>query len=63
MGLDLSTILAAMGTVFVGDAISVAPGFSIGGSSPAVEDILGNLGGLLGMTWDIDDLLCLLDLI
>lgn len=49
MGIDLSTILAVMGTVFVGDVLSLAPGFSIGGFSPAVSNILGNGLGLLGM--------------
>jgi hypothetical protein len=48
MGLDLATILGVMGTVWVGDALSLAPGFSIGGESPAINNILNNLGGLLG---------------
>jgi len=37
-----------MGTVFVGNPLSLDPGFSIGGTSPAVENALGNLFGLLG---------------
>lgn len=49
MGLDLSTILAVMGTVWVGNPLSLDPGFSIGGESPAVENLLGNVLGLLGM--------------
>lgn len=48
MGVDLGTILAVMGTVFSGNAISLKPGFSIGGSSKKVNNILGNIGGLLG---------------
>jgi hypothetical protein len=50
MGLDLATILAVMGTVWVGDALSLSPGFSIGGETPAVDDLLDNLFGLLGKT-------------
>lgn len=41
-------ILAVMGTVFVGDPLSLDPGFSIGGESSAVENALGNVLGLLG---------------
>lgn len=48
MGIDLATILAVMGTVWVGDPISLNPSFSIGGVTPAVSDLLDNLGGLLG---------------
>jgi hypothetical protein len=49
MGLDLSTILAVMGTVWVGDTISLDPSFSIAGETPAVDNVLNDLGGLLGM--------------
>ena len=49
MGIELSTILGVMGTVWTGDVVSLDPSFSIGGKSPAVNNILGNLGGLLGM--------------
>lgn len=49
MGLDLATALAVMGTAFVGDPLSLDPGFSIGGYSPAVENLLGNVFGLLGL--------------
>jgi hypothetical protein len=49
MGDDLGAALAVMGTVFVGDPLSLDPGFSIGGASPAVENLLGNLFGLLGV--------------
>ncbi len=48
MGLDLITILAIMGTVGVGDPLSLTPGFSIGGPSKKVSNVLGNLFGLLG---------------
>lgn len=48
MGLDLGGILALLGTVFVGDPLSVSPGFSIGGYSAGVENLLGNVFGLLG---------------
>jgi hypothetical protein len=48
MGLDLGGILATMGTVFVGNPLSLSPGFSIGGETGAVENILGNVFGLLG---------------
>ena len=48
MGLDLAGSLAVMGTVFVGNPLSLEPGFSIGGETGAVENILGNAFGLLG---------------
>ncbi|KAM3088548.1 hypothetical protein ACMFMG_000184 [Clarireedia jacksonii] len=48
MGIELITVLAIMGTVGVGDPLSLNPGFSIGGYTPKVVNILGNLGGLLG---------------
>jgi hypothetical protein len=49
MGIDLATLLAVMGTVWVGDAISLSPSFSIAGETPAVENLLNNLGGILGI--------------
>lgn len=49
MGIELITVLAIMGTAGVGDPLSLNPGFSIGGESSKVSNILGNLGGLLGM--------------
>lgn len=49
MGLDLATALAVMSTVFVGNPLSIDPGFSIGGYSPAFENLLGNVLGLLGV--------------
>ena len=48
MGLDLGGILAVMGTVFVGNPLSLDPGFSIGGETGSAENILGNVLGLLG---------------
>ncbi|KAL3420535.1 oxidase [Phlyctema vagabunda] len=48
MGIDTSTVLAAMGTVWVGNPISLNPGFSIGGYTDKSNNILGNLLGLLG---------------
>ncbi|OKO97988.1 hypothetical protein PENSUB_9568 [Penicillium subrubescens] len=37
-----------MGTVWTGDPLSLDPRFSIGGRDPGVNNLLGNLGGLLG---------------
>ncbi|RFU33006.1 heme-thiolate peroxidase, partial [Scytalidium lignicola] len=48
MGLDLAGILAVMGTVFVGNPLSLDPGFSIGGETGSSENLLGNVFGLLG---------------
>jgi hypothetical protein len=48
MGLDLAGTLAVMGTVFVGDPLSLDPGFSIGGESSEAENLLDNGLGLLG---------------
>lgn len=48
MGVDLGGILATMGTVFVGNPLSIAPGFSIGGTDSGVSNLLGNVLGLLG---------------
>ncbi|KAF2091596.1 oxidase [Saccharata proteae CBS 121410] len=48
MGIDLVTILALMGTVWVGNPLSLNPGFSIGGPTAGTDNILDNLGGLLG---------------
>jgi energy-converting hydrogenase Eha subunit B len=48
MGVDLGGLLAVMGTVFVGNPLSLDPGFSIGGESSAVSNLLGNVLGLLG---------------
>ena len=48
MGVDLATILAIMGTVWTGDPLSLDPRFSIGGRDTGVNNLLNNLGGLLG---------------
>ncbi|KAG9966458.1 Cloroperoxidase, partial [Aureobasidium melanogenum] len=48
MGIKLITVLAVMGTVGVGNPLSLNPGFSIGGKSQKSNNILGNLLGLLG---------------
>lgn len=49
MGLDLATILGVLGTVWVGNPISLTPGFSIGGPTHLSENILHDLLGLVGM--------------
>ncbi|TEA13002.1 Dothistromin biosynthesis peroxidase dotB [Colletotrichum sidae] len=48
MGLELSTILGVMGTAFVGNPLSLNPGFSIGYAVGSSQNILGNVLGLLG---------------
>lgn len=48
MGVDLATVLAIMGTVWTGDPLSLDPSFSIGGRDTGVNNLLNNLGGLLG---------------
>ncbi|KAK6838809.1 hypothetical protein RU639_000907 [Aspergillus parasiticus] len=48
LGVDLATILGAMGTVWTGNPLSLDPSFSIGGGNTGVNNLLGNLGGLLG---------------
>ncbi|OLN88356.1 Aromatic peroxygenase 1 [Colletotrichum chlorophyti] len=48
MGLDLGSILSVMGTVFVGNPLSLNPGFSIGYTTAGSQNLLGNLIGLLG---------------
>ena len=45
MGLDLGQFLALYGTLFDGDAVSLDPGYSIGGPATS-QEILGL--GLLG---------------
>ncbi|KAM0140745.1 hypothetical protein ACHAP3_002423 [Botrytis cinerea] len=54
MGIELITVLAIMGTVGVGDPISLSPGFSIGGYTPKVANVLDNLDGLLGTPRGLD---------
>jgi hypothetical protein len=48
MGIDLATVLALMGTVWTGDPLSLDPSFSIGGRDTGVNNLLNNLGGILG---------------
>ncbi|KAJ5942549.1 hypothetical protein N7516_002717 [Penicillium verrucosum] len=48
MGVDLATILAIMGTIWTGDVLSLDPSFSIGGPDTGVNNLLNNLGGVLG---------------
>ncbi|KAF4120602.1 LOW QUALITY PROTEIN: Peroxidase, family 2 [Geosmithia morbida] len=49
MSIELATVLSVMGTVGVGNPLSLDPGFSIGGKSTKVSNVLGNLLGLLGV--------------
>jgi hypothetical protein len=53
MGAELSLILGVMGTVWTGNPLSLNPGFSIGGTVTGDDsnNILGNLVGLLGMSF------------
>ncbi|GFF34751.1 aromatic peroxygenase [Aspergillus udagawae] len=48
MGVDLTTILAMMGLVWTGNPLALVPSFSIGGRDTGVNNLLNNLGGLLG---------------
>jgi hypothetical protein len=52
MGLDLANIIAAMGTIGTGNPLSLKPSFSIGGQDPRPTNLLGNLLGLLGNTYE-----------
>ncbi|TDZ30087.1 Dothistromin biosynthesis peroxidase dotB [Colletotrichum trifolii] len=54
MGLELSTILGVMGTAFVGNPLSLNPGFSIGYAVGSSRNILGNVLGLLGTPRGLD---------
>ena len=56
MGIDLGTLVAVMGTVYSGNPLSLEPGFSIGGESSKVGNILGDLFGLLGITPQVSEL-------
>ena len=49
VSIELAAILAVMGTVWTGNPVSLNPSFSIGGTDPEVQNLLGNLLGLLGM--------------
>jgi hypothetical protein len=48
MGVDLGGALAVFGTAVAGNAVSLNPGFSMGGKTSNSENILGNVLGLLG---------------
>jgi hypothetical protein len=48
MGVDLGGALAVFGTAVAGNAVSLNPGFSMGGKTSNSANILGNLLGLLG---------------
>ncbi|KAH7197292.1 Chloroperoxidase [Fusarium flagelliforme] len=54
MGIDLATVLATLSTVYVGNPLSLNPGFSIGGAPKGLDNILGNLAGLLGKPRGLD---------
>ncbi|ORY68353.1 Chloroperoxidase [Pseudomassariella vexata] len=54
MGIELITVLAIMGTVGVGNPLSLDPGFSIGGESSESNQILDNVLGLLGTPRGLD---------
>ncbi|KAF2498991.1 Cloroperoxidase [Lophium mytilinum] len=54
MGIDLGTLIGVMGTVYSGNPLSLDPGFSIGGESSKVSNILGNVLGLLGTPRGLD---------
>lgn len=48
MGVDLGGALSVFGTAVAGNAVSLNPGFSMGGKTSNSENILGNVLGLLG---------------
>lgn len=47
-GVDLATVLGLLSVLFVGNPLSTSPRYSIGGPTTGVENLLDNLGGLLG---------------
>lgn len=47
-GVDLATVLGLISVLFVGNPLSLNPSYSIGGPTTGVENLLDNLGGLLG---------------
>lgn len=53
-GVDLATVLALISVLFVGNPLSVKPSYSIGGPTDKVENLLDNLGGLLGTPEGLD---------
>lgn len=46
--IELAALLAVMGVVWTGNPLSANPSFSIGGQDSRVQNLLGNLVGLLG---------------
>ena len=48
MGTDLGGALSVFGTAVAGNLVSLNPGFSMAGKTPASSNLLGNLLGLLG---------------
>lgn len=48
MGTELGGALSVFGTAVAGNLVSLNPGFSMGGITPASSNLLGNLLGLLG---------------
>ncbi|EME39685.1 hypothetical protein DOTSEDRAFT_91962 [Dothistroma septosporum NZE10] len=48
VSVELAAVLAVMGTVWTGNPLSLNPSFSIGGTDSEVQNLLGNLLGLLG---------------
>lgn len=53
-GVDLATVLGLISVLFVGNPISLDPSYSIGGPTAKVENILDDLGGLLGTPMGLD---------
>lgn len=49
MSVELALLLAVMGVVWTGNPVSLDPSFSIGGTTPEVQNLLGNALGLLGV--------------
>ncbi|PPJ54668.1 hypothetical protein CBER1_06012 [Cercospora berteroae] len=54
MSVELALLLAVMGVVWTGNPVSLDPSFSIGGTTPEVQNLLGNALGLLGEPQGID---------
>lgn len=53
-GVDLATVLGLISVLFVGNPLSANPSYSIGGATDKVENLLDNLGGLLGTPEGLD---------
>ncbi|KAI1858997.1 hypothetical protein JX265_004604 [Neoarthrinium moseri] len=54
MNIDLGTVLVTLALVFTGNPLSINPTFSIGGIDRRVNNIAGNLGGLIGTPRGLD---------